>query len=594
MTELVLDQDQERAVTSNAGAIVVVAGAGCGKTEIVARRIERLLRESEDDPFRILVVSYTVKAADELQERFAARLGDLHRRVDADTIHGFAWSLVRQHGTRIGLPLEPEVISRDEDRAELLEVWLRESGRAPLDDPRAVLAQLDLGRARGQTAPYLDDWRAALSAAGAVDYQAMLDRASELVTGQWLSRHLQRLYAHVIVDEAQNLTVAQYRFLTQIVGDPSTEHLHAALVGDERQSIVGFAGADLRLIGRFEAEYRAERIELRTNYRSARSIVDLGRVVSRDLGRPIESPQQETFLARGSIEVRACATEESEGEEVARWISELLSNGLNPDDLAPEEAPGVQPEQIAVLARAASSLWAVRESLGALGIETASASTEEDWVASTAAKVFIEMVAYRSAPEHLSTRRRVAELCGTPDIAWDKLGVLLTSASDPSVAQLSDLEEVKELPDLISAAEALPVDDADWSDDVEQLVNAWRTFLDRTDPSERTYGNFRQHIARCQRGDSQDPGVRLLTVHKSQGREFRAVAVVACNEGQFPDFRAISTDDIAAELRTFYVAISRPSRALLLTRAETRRTRVGDRVTQPSPFLLLANAEGQR
>ncbi|MGK2957332.1 MAG: 3'-5' exonuclease [Acidimicrobiales bacterium] len=62
--------------------------------------------------------------------------------------------------------------------------------------------------------------------------------------------------------------------------------------------------------------------------------------------------------------------------------------------------------------------------------------------------------------------------------------------------------------------------------------------MDRVPTSERTYGNFRQHIARCQRGDSLDPGVRLLTVHKAQGREFKAVVMVGCNEGQFPDFRA--------------------------------------------------------
>lgn len=90
-----------------------------------------------------------------------------------------------------------------------------------------------------------------------------------------------------------------------------------------------------------------------------------------------------------------------------------------------------------------------------------------------------------------------------------------------------------------------------------------------------------------------DPGVRLLTVHKAQGREFKAVAVVACNKGQFPDFRATSVEEMAAELRTFYVAVTRASRSLLLTRARQRSTRVGQRSTEPSPFLrLVAETNG--
>ena len=123
---------------------MVVAGAGGGKTEVVADRIERLLLDSEDDAYRVVAVSYTVKASDELRARLADRLGDLHRRVDTDTIHGFALSLLRQHGTRIGLPVEPEILSRNEDRAELLGSWLTQSGRSVPEDPSLMLAEFDL------------------------------------------------------------------------------------------------------------------------------------------------------------------------------------------------------------------------------------------------------------------------------------------------------------------------------------------------------------------------------------------------------------------------------------------------------------------
>lgn len=590
MTDILLSVDQERAVKSVAPALVVVAGAGSGKTEVVARRIERLLKESEEDGYRILAVSYTVKAADELGQRLATRLGDHHRRVDTDTIHGFALSLLRQHGTRVGLPTEPEILGRDEDRVELLGAWLAQAGQSWPADPSAVLTQIDLARARCESAPLLEEWRDALSATGALDYAAMLDRAVELAEEAWTRRHLRRIYRHVIVDEAQNLTRAQYRLLTQIIGEPYSEHLHAMMVGDERQSIVGFAGADASLISQFASEYRGERIELHTNYRSARRVVQVGCAVAHALGQPTEALSGLDFPAEGSVSVQVCATEEAEGQFLAGWIANLLSNGLDPSFVAPGESTTVQAEEIAVLARAATSLRSIRDALAAIKIESAMASTEAEWVASSPAKAIVEIVAYRSAPDHVSTRRRLAKLCGSDEVDWDRPRLLIRSATDPYVAMLSGLE-VSDGPDeLLRRAETLEIDDPDWSGDLDQLKDAWLSFADRTNASDRTFGNFRHHIARCQRGDSLSPGVRLLTVHKAQGREFKAVAVMACNDGQFPDFRAATADAAVSELRTFYVAVSRPARSLLLTRATRRRTRYGYRPTDPSAFLAIVGS----
>ncbi len=104
-----LSPEQLQAVNAVGSAIVVTASAGSGKTEVVARRVERLLDESPNEPFRVLALSYTVKAADELRDRLAHRLGDA-RRVDTDTIHAFAHNIIRQHGTWAALPPEPELV----------------------------------------------------------------------------------------------------------------------------------------------------------------------------------------------------------------------------------------------------------------------------------------------------------------------------------------------------------------------------------------------------------------------------------------------------------------------------------------------------
>lgn len=582
MVEIQLDDEQQRVVTSDSRAIVVVAGAGCGKTEVVSRRVERVLAASPDDAFRVLALSYTVKVADELRDRLQERLGDLHRRADTDTIHGFALQLLRQFGTRIGLPMEPEVLTRIEDRAELLISWLDDQGRYVGDfDAREVFGAIDLARAKSETAPLLDEWRDALAATGALDFPAMLDRACELMEGSWVQRQVQRLYQHVIVDEAQNLAPIQYELLRRIVGDPDRDHLNVMVVGDERQSIVTFAGADPMLMARFEDEYRAERIELTRNYRSAEQIIRVERSIASALNLPTEATDI-TFAAPGSVALAEADSGEAEGELVADWVFSLLDQGLVAESVAPVESVRVKPEEIAVLSRSGAALQNTRDALTSRGIESASASTEDDWVRSTEARFLVEVAAFNSAPNHRSTQRRMESLLGVKVDDWKTPQTVVVEAGYPSLAPLLSSESPMEMLDL---ARQIDPDDPDWLDDLRQLEEAMRLFLDRTSVSDRTFGSFRQQIVRCQRGDSLDPGVRLLTVHKAQGREFRAVAVVACNDGQFPDFRARTEEQLTSELRTFYVAVSRPTRMLLITRARSRSTRIGSRSTSPSRFL---------
>lgn len=598
-----LSPEQEAAVRSDAPAIVVVASAGSGKTEVVARRVERLLTDSPGDSFRVLALSYTLKAADELAARFRERLGELHRRVDTNTVHGFAHSLLRQHGTRIGLPVEPEVLVRDEDRAELLARWLETEGRPIPDDLVSVFQRLDLARAREQSAPLLAEWEAALSAAGALDYASMLLRASELLELQSAQRQLARLYGHVIVDEAQNLTASQYTLLTTLVGPPDSDHLPGMVVGDDKQSIVSFAGADPLLIERFTSDYGATRFELRQNFRSAAAIVRLAEEVAEDLGQPRPDEADETtYAATGLIEFREAADEDTEGSLVADWALRLIGEGLPGGALAPGEATHVRPEDIAVLGRSAAALRATRVALEAAGHAPAMASSPEDWLTTLAGKVAFEMVSLRSAASHQSTHWQLARLLVTDEErvqTLDDLHAALEEHQDTTLRGLRALCEVDNPHDFIAVLRELklPTDAGDawlasWDADCRQLVEAWDSFIAATDVASQTWGNFRLFVSRLQRGDDLDPGVRLLTVHKAQGREYRAVAVVGLNEGQLPDFRATTDDDQVAELRTFYVAVTRPTRLLLLTRPMSRETRYGSRSSDPSPFLAYLSNGG--
>jgi DNA helicase-2/ATP-dependent DNA helicase PcrA len=578
-----LSQDQQRAVDSSDRALIVVAPAGSGKTEVLARRVERLLLGSDDDEDRVLALSYTVRAADELRTRLRSRLGDRARRVDADTVHGFALSLLRRHGSRIGLPDEPEILSTDADRVDLLLSWVEESGLDAPDDPAATLVEIDLARARGSRAPYLDEWRQALETRGALDFSAMVDRAIELMQNDWVSRYLQRLYAHVAVDEAQNLTRLQYQLLLAVIGPHPAQKVDATLVGDERQSIVRFAGADASLMSEFEREYHATRIELRTNFRSADVIVRAGRSVAARLGLPAPVDDWE-YPAAGEIHIAAFTDEGAEGTAVAGWVAGLLERGLPAHAVAPGESQVVRSEDVAVLARAAGSLRFTRDALARLGIDSATSSSEAEWVRTEAGQVILALVAHLSAPSHESTRRRLARLCRADDDV-DDVGRILAEASDPTIRALGALVDASSVEEFLDGVEQIDVAEDNWTNDLAQFTDAWGTFNDQFVQADRSFGNFNQHLVRCQRGDSLSPGVRLLTVHKAQGREFRAVALVGCNDGQLPDFRAKTPTEIHDELRVFYVALSRATRVVLLSRAASRETRYGSRTTARSPFL---------
>lgn len=581
-----LDDQQMQAVVEDAPAILVTASAGSGKTEIVARRVERLLLETSTPTARILAVSYTVKAAEELRARFEARLGEAARRVDTETVHGFAHELIRKYGTWIGLPQEVGVISRQEDRLELLDRWLRAEGRELSDSELAtVMGDLDRGRARREpTVRFLVEWEAALAESGVLDYPAMVGRAIELLSMPNVHRQLGRLYAHVIVDEAQNLSPAQYELLQVLCGSAPRPATPLMLVGDDKQSIVEFSGADPELLSRFRSEYDAISLHLTRNYRSAQAIVQLGDQVAAELGSSV-SPSDVVYPAPGWIGTNVSSDERSEGRDVAMWISGLLGRGLPAESLAPGEDRAVTAEQLAVLGRSAASLRGTEEALRELEIDVATAVRLEDWVTSRPGQVVAELLAWRSAPSESAGW----ELCRLLDADLD------TPLDDESIASLlvrrEDCEPLEGLLDaptpagFIGLLSEIEIGGPNWDADRREIVAAWERFALRTDAVDRSWSGFRAFITRMQRGSDGAPGVRLLTVHKAQGREYRAVAVVGLNNGQFPDFRAESDSQHRAEVRAFYVAVTRPARALLLSRAQQRDTRAGPWATRPSEFL---------
>lgn len=593
LDEPTLSDEQARVVDSNADALLVVASAGSGKTEVVARRVERLLSEQRDSDSRILALTYTVKAADELRERLNDRLGVLAQRVESDTLHGFSHSLVRTYGTRIGLPVEPELLTRDEDRGELLREWCEAQGLNPPEDPRETFRVLDLARARREDNEGVRSWTEALASAPALDYPALLTAAIDLLALPTVRRQVRRLYLAVVVDEAQNLTQVQYDLLRALVGDDGMTAIPTMLVGDDKQSIVSFAGADPGLLERFRTEFHATKVSLTRNFRSAEVLSDIANRVARRLGHEVAA--RSIFAARGKLSTQQYTDEAVEGAGVTDWICHLLDDGLPPDAMGFAESTVIRPEDIAVLARSGAALRHIARALERREIPYAMASTPEEWFSTTPGRIVFEIIGIHTDRSHRSTYRAIGRLLGrssSSPASAAQVKSALSGSEDELVAQLGTLLDLDGVEDLLPALRELEnsanADDASlaaWQADLDHFEDAWRTFDQSVDRAALTWGNFKIHCVRLQRGDALAPGVRLLTVHKAQGHEFAAVAVVGLNDGQFPDFRATTQDARASELRTFYVAITRARRELMLTRPMLRDTRYGKRRTDPSPFL---------
>lgn len=587
VTRAGLSEEQRAVVDCDDRAIVVRAGAGSGKTEVVAQRVERLLSAGTQG-FRVLALSYTRRAAGELRDRFRARLSDAGRRVETDTLHGFAQGLLLQYGTWIGLPAEPEVVVSDVDRVELLQAWRSAQGREPLADARERLLELDLFRAKRESSDLLEEWTAALADAGALDYEAMLQRATELLEVPGVRTLVSRLYRHVIVDEAQNLTASQCVLLSRLIGAPDDpDRGSAMLVGDDKQSIVGFAGASATHMSRFAERYGATEFSLTHNYRSAEAINELSAAVAGALGDPRPDPQ--TYAAPGSVTAVDYSDEQAEAAAVAGWVGDLLSKGLPGHALVPGEDGSVRDTEIAVLGRSTASLRACQRALQYAGVAIAIASHPDDWLTSDLGKLSWDVGTFR--PQSAVSRRRIGRAIGADGEIRDR-EELRRRLAGTVMEPLTGLCHADTPAAFVAAVEAVDSDDPGWFEDQREILAAWADFCDAQALSDRTWPQFELFVTRWQRGDDAQPGVRLHTVHKAQGREFRAVVVIGLNDGQFPDFRANDDETSEAELRAFYVAVTRPSRVLRLTRPRSTLTRYGPRDRTASRFLRFTKLVG--
>ena len=539
-----LDGDQLPCVTAPPGPIAVVARAGSGKTRVLTRRIAYRAANGDLDPSKTLVLTFTRKAAEDLRQR----LGQEHvQDVAAGTFHAVGYKLVELHrehvgGTRRTITGNPLRLMTDACQklpvrpADVLEHLER---RTALDT-----ADSDDHHAQGLAEPLveaIERYRQLKRRRGILDFGDLLTAPIQLIESDPVFRAVVAWrFCHVLVDEAQDMTPLQWRFVKTIVGDS----VDLFLVGDPSQSIYGWQQADPAILTETLARDfpGVQRFELPTNYRSAPSVVRIADTVL----RPTE-PTRYNRDDEGQVLVREFASVAEEAEAIAWEIRRL-------------RAAGMGWTEIAVLARTNDRLSAIHSCLAKRGIPTRGGQ-------------FLRQLFVRSCLEafQFSGPEIAAASCVTVmrEIVQEKLDDL--QADHVRLGNEDSDDEVGDLPELSQARAAgvkLVALTGEWA--AEYPGNTKSFFLDYLNGALRSRGG---------NPDEGSPGVEVLTFHRAKGLEWRHVFVVGLEDDLMP---LVHSADTGEERRLLYVALTR---ATLSVQVSWCRSRADMAATGPSRYL---------
>lgn len=602
-----LAAEQRRAVLAPDGPLLIVAGPGSGKTTVIAARIAYLILSRRIPPTSILALTFAAKAARELRARLGSLLGASGHAVDVMTFHAFGLRVVRQWSEELGLGLGPLAVYGDgEARSLLLEA--SERLRMPQDgqtlgDLFASVARLRLavGAAESVTVlhPLVREYEDLLRQRGAIDYPAMLSLPLRLFNELPSALRLyQDAYRHVLVDEFQDVCGAQYELLRRL----AERHRNLVAVGDPRQALYAWRGADIRFLQRLQADFPdTQLLTLDQNFRSTWQIVGLANSLATSLGSlsPLwtDNPQ-------GIRPVHFVAADErSEAAYVASEIVRLKLERAVDDlgDVAVLYRTNRQAQELIVALRESRQPYRV---LG--GGDLLTRRAVRDAVAYLRLAFNPGDMAALRRIVNVPPRRleRLAEAMRDRPCGVDQLAALADRygpATRQSAADLAELirtlhEQVRHLPpdrllDLVLEQSGYRAWIANTTDGDAHL--RWLAELLRL--AKRAESGLGDWLAELQLGEepeasADDAGrVVLTTIHGAKGGEWSVVFVTGVEEGLLPHFRAAAVSPSGApetrqyaetgvqdELRVAYVAVTRPRDRLYLT--SCRQRRMGDRI----------------
>jgi DNA helicase-2/ATP-dependent DNA helicase PcrA len=626
-----LNPPQREAVTTTKGPVLVLAGAGSGKTRVIAHRIAYLLAVEGVGPRHVLAVTFTNKAAAEMRHRVEDLLLPAGIRPPLiATFHSACVRILRERAVHAGLP--PSFVIYDEDdRQSLVKEALRE---LDFDErtltPSTVVHRISHCKNQMLTPADVEQlartpreeriaslyrlYEQKLQAAGALDFDDLLLRVVRLLeTVPEALRWYRTLWSHVLVDEYQDTNRAQYRIVQLL----TEEHRNLCVVGDPDQSVYRWRGADLRNILDFEKDYPDCRVvALEQNYRSTKRILDIASaVIVNNTARKDKRLWTENHEGERAQVYRAW-DENEESAFVAQKVRALRGEGRDYRDMAVFYRTNAQSRVLEDALRRAGVPYLIvggvrfyeRREIRDVVAYLRLLSNPLDDVAFRRAVAAPARGIGKATLDRLADGARAAgvpllAVCATmpPDITGKPRRALEDFAG--LIARLAERRSGLTVPALIDEVcaasgyrEALKAERTAEAqarlENLEELVAASEEFIVTQQAAGLepvTLEAFVDSIALVADTDEIDPeagGVTLMTLHSAKGLEFPVVFLTGLEEGIFPHSRSmLEPEELEEERRLCYVGITRARERLLLSYALHRRIQ-GYGVAEPSRFLL--------
>ena len=607
-------ETQRKIVQHGDGPLLVVAGPGSGKTQVLTERIRRLLNESKGH-FRILALTFTNKAANEMKDRLL-EFPDINQRAFIGTMHSFCMEVLANRGKFVDINKFPNIFESYQDcKQALLQAVLHDPEYPELrqllkrigdarQQENVLIRWLEMiGEAKNNLLlpEMLDNetdrkvykaYNDGLRASDAVDFDDLLLLTYRLFQERpRIADFYRRQYRYICIDEAQDLNEAQYQIIRALCG---SEYRNVMMVGDPKQAIFGWTGANPKYLDLFEQDFGAEKVSMNENFRSSRAVVNAAKRLDPQYEFEGELP------IVGSIRLIVGGAEHQEAVRVLDYIQGLIDNGHQ--DI---EGP-IKLESCALLGRTRYVLSAVEKELDVRQLPyykqlSAQHESESDLLqdfelclrllANPRDRLHLGMLLKRwdmreenipiassngldilaALDARISDKYQKAVIQATVEMKWTDQDFKFGKAMD-YLDRFAENKESQEERALIM-------------EDINTWRNHWNSFL-RSQPGGRH--SLTSFLGQVALGATQQPrqdGLALLTVHSAKGLEFDVVVVMGMAEGTFPDYRAKGAA-LQEEKRNAFVAVTRSKRLLCLSYPKTKVMPWGD-VWQQKPSRYL-------
>jgi DNA helicase II / ATP-dependent DNA helicase PcrA len=629
LTSVLLDQlnpAQLDAVTHTEGPLLILAGAGSGKTRVLTHRIAYLLDQGFAEPDEILAITFTNKAAKEMKDRVALLVGPDSRKMWVSTFHAFCARILRVHAEKLGYRREFTIYD-SADQVRLVRRCIIELGKDPKRfNPRSFHAQISaaknllmdasdyLRRTEGymaeNVAEVYDLYQKRLYESNAMDFDDLIMQTVALLElFPEVRERYQRRFKYIHVDEYQDTNHAQYRLVNAL----AAMHRNLCVVGDDDQSVYSWRGADIRNILDFERDYpEAKVVKLEQNYRSTQTILDAANaVVANNASRKAkelwtagdEGERIRIFTAADDYaearfvvsEILRLVDSETSLRDVAVFYRTNAQSRTLEDVLVREGVPyqivgGVRFYERAEIKDAIAYLSVISNKDDSVSLERIINVPKRGLGATSVARLSeyasrngISLYDALAEADEAGLTGKARKVCSQVRNLFEGWRVAAREISPSELIEAvlgeSGYKAELEAENTVEAESRL--------ENLQELVNAAAEYERIAGPQEATLDGFLQEQALYSEADklTGEGRVTLMTLHNAKGLEYDHVFVVGMEEGTFPHARSMDDQNLEEERRLCYVGITRARKTLTLSYARVRST-YGEREYQmPSRFL---------